>query len=86
MRSFTFGSGGDLREIDFARLTAGAGRFAHAPVRICDAREPDTFLRVLWDVHGAFEFAICDWKLAGEELAAAYRLTCDSHLMFLGAE
>jgi hypothetical protein len=77
---------GALREIDFARLTVGAGRLAHAPVRVCDVREPDTFLRVLFDAHEAFDFAICDWKLAGEELAAAYRLTRDSHVTFLCPE
>ena len=51
-----------------------------------DAREPDTFLRVLSKAHKSFEYAWCDWTLAGEELVAAYRMTQDSPITILCPE
>jgi hypothetical protein len=74
---------GNLSEIDFPVLTVGAGKLSNAPIRICDARNPDTFLKVLFDAHKAFEYAMCDWTLGREEAAAAYRLTQDSPITFL---
>jgi len=74
---------GNFEERDFPVLTNAAGRLCWAPLRICDAREPDTFLRVLSDAHKVFEYALCDWTLAGEEAVAAHRLTQDSQIKFL---
>ena len=74
---------GNLREGDFLTLTCAAGRLAQSQIRICDAREPDVFLKVLFDAHNHFDYAMCDWKLQGEELAAAYRMTRDSQISFL---
>ena len=74
---------GNLKEPDFPVLTAAAGRLSNAPIRICDAREPGAFLKVLFEAHTAFDYALLDWTLAGEEMAAAYRLTRDSHIAFL---
>ena len=51
---------GNLSEIDFPVLIAGAGKLGNAPIRICDARNPDTFLKVLFNAHKAFEYAMCD--------------------------
>jgi hypothetical protein len=74
---------GNFKESDFPVLTSAAGRLSFSPIRICDAREPDTFLRVLSDARKAFEYAMCDWTLAGEEAAAAHRLMQDSPITFL---
>jgi len=74
---------GDLKERDFPVLTSAAGRLVSSPIRICDAREPDTFLRVLSDAHKAFECVMCDWTLEGDELVAARRMTQDSQITFL---
>lgn len=74
---------GDFKERDFPVLTSAAGKLSFSPIRICDAREPDTFLRVLSDAHKAFEYAMCDWSLEGDELAAAQRATQDSPITFL---
>jgi len=74
---------GNLSERDFPVLTCAAGMLSKAPIRICDAREPDVLLRVLFDAHKHFDYAVCDWKLDGDELAAAYRMTQDSQISFL---
>ena len=74
---------GNLEDNDFLILTCGAGRLAAAPIRICDASEPDTFLRVLFEARHSFDYVMCDWSLAGDELAAAYRMTQDSPIVFL---
>jgi hypothetical protein len=74
---------GNFKESDYPVLTSAAGKLTISPIRICDAREPDTFLRVLSDARRAFEYALCDWTLAGEEAAATYRLTQDSQITFL---
>ncbi len=74
---------GNFMERDFPILTSAIGKLCYAPIRICDAREPDTFLRVLSDAHKSFEYAVCDWTLAGDELVTAYRITQDSPITFL---
>jgi len=74
---------GNFKESDYPVLTSSAGKLSFSPVRICDAREPDTFLRVLSDARKTFEYAMCDWTLAGEEAAAAHRLTQNSTIAFL---
>jgi hypothetical protein len=74
---------GDFIERDFPVLTCAAGALSNAPIRICDARDPDTFLRVLFEAHKSLEYAMCDWTLTGEEMAAAYRMTKDSNVTFL---
>jgi hypothetical protein len=74
---------GDFKESDYPVLTSAAGKLHFSPIRICDAGAPGTFLRVLSDAHKAFEYAMCDWTLAGEEAAAAHRLTLDSPITFL---
>jgi len=74
---------GDLRERDFPILTGSAGRLSIAPIRVCDARERDSFCKVLFDAQTLFDYAFCDWRLEGEELAGAYRMTRDSQITFL---
>jgi hypothetical protein len=74
---------GDFKERDFPILTSAAGRLVSSPIRICDARAPDTFLRVLSDARKVFEYAMCDWTLEGDELVAARRVTQDSPITFL---
>jgi hypothetical protein len=86
MRGSTFSEQlleGDVKERDFPVLTCGAGRLSNAPIRICDARSSDAFMRVLFDAQALFDYALCDWMLKGEEMAAAYRMTRDSQIMFL---
>ena len=74
---------GCFQESDFPPLTEATGRLVNSPIRYCDVREPDTFLKVLFEAHPSFAFALCDWNLAGEELAAAYRMTRDSQIVFV---
>jgi len=74
---------GDLKERDFPVLICGAGRLSNAPIRICDARNPDAFMRALFDAHTLFDYALCDWILEGEEMAVAYSMTRDSQITFL---
>ena len=74
---------GNMEEENFPKLTAAAGNLAGAPVRICDVRTPDTFLQMLFETHTMFDYAVCDWELAGEELAGACRMTCNSRIKFL---
>ena len=74
---------GDYCESDFPVLTSSAGKLWNAPIRFCDAKEPTAFLRMLSDAHKSFEYAVCDWILEGDELAAAQRLTKDSPITFL---
>ena len=74
---------GNFQESDLAVLTSAAGRLSNAPIRICDARNPGSFIEVLSAAHKSFEYVLCDWTLDGEELAAAYRLTRDSDITFL---
>ena len=74
---------GDFQESDFPVLTAAAGRLSNAPIRICDARNPGSFIEVLSAAHRSFEYVLCDWTLTGEEMATAYRLTRDSGITIL---
>lgn len=74
---------GILEDDDFPKLTAAAGKLAGAPIRICDARTPDMFLRVLFETHTMFDYAVCDWTLDEEEVAGACRMTSDSRIKFL---
>lgn len=74
---------GDIEDRDITMLIPSAGRLCNAPMRICDAREPEVFLRVLMAGHRSFRFAVCDWELRGEEAAAAYRITKDARISFL---
>jgi len=75
--------GGWMNESDFPIITATAARLITSPIRICDAREPDTFLNVLFHAHTHFDYAVCDWNLSAEEKAEAYRMTRDSQIKFL---
>ena len=74
---------GMLCESDFPVLTCSAGMLAMSPIRFCDARDPDVFLKVLFDAHPHFDYAFCDWQLAGAELASAYKMTSDGRISFL---
>lgn len=67
----------------FPFLTVSAGTLANAPIRICDARDPGVFLRVLFDAYPYFDCAVCDWDLEVEEIAAIIRMTKDSPIAFL---
>src|ERR1035437_2353392 len=73
----------NFQEDDFPIIMQSAGQLVSNPIRICEAREPDTFLKVLVEARHLFEYAVCDWPLAGDELAGAYRLTQDSPITFL---
>ncbi|MEI8288246.1 MAG: hypothetical protein WCH99_02135 [Verrucomicrobiota bacterium] len=74
---------GYICESDFPCMVAAAGALARAPLRICDARDPDAFLRVLFDAYPYFDCAICDWTLEPEEINAISRMTKDSPIAFL---
>ena len=73
----------NIQEEDFPVLMRSAGQLLSGPIRICDAREPDTFLKVLVQAQQLFEYAVCDWPLADHEWAAACRLTQDSSITFI---
>ena len=77
---------GCLKEADFPHLTLAAGKLAGSPIRVCDARDPEVFLRVLFDAHPHFDCIMCDWPLADAELTAATRMTRDSKIEFLCPE
>ena len=74
---------GHIRETDFPFLMEASGRLSKASVRICDAREPDAFMRVLFEAYPHFDCAMCDWDLTAEEIYAVYRMTRDSPIAFL---
>ncbi|MEI6195607.1 MAG: hypothetical protein WCS42_14890 [Verrucomicrobiota bacterium] len=74
---------GMLCESDFHVLIHSAGMLSGSPIRFCDARDPDVFLKVLFDAHPHFDCAFCDWPLAGAELVAAYKMTSDGRISFL---
>ena len=74
---------GMLCESDFPVLTCSAGVLSVSPIRFCDARDPDVFLKVLFDAHPHFDYAFCDWQLAGAELASAYKMTSVGRISFL---
>ena len=74
---------GYFLESDFPMLMVAAGTLANAPVRICDARDPEVFLRVLFDAYPHFDCAVCDWNLTADEIQAVTRMTQDSPLAFL---
>jgi hypothetical protein len=69
---------GWMNETHFGKMLNAAGRLVNAPLRICDTREPGTFLTVLPFVHRHFDQALCDWTLSAEEKAEAHRLTHSS--------
>jgi hypothetical protein len=73
---------GWMNESDFPVITASAARLVTSPIRVCDAREPDTFLNVLFEAHACFDYALCDWNLSAGEKAAAYRMTLGSQIKF----
>ena len=77
-----------LEDRDFPRLTRTVGQFAGAPLRICDIREPSAFwgcLPTLFSEDAAL-YVVCDWRLEGEELAAAHQLGKESQISFLCPE
>ena len=74
---------GYVCESDFPCMTASAGALSWAPLRICDTRDPDVFLRVLFDAYPYFDCAMCDWTLEPEEINAISRMTKDSPIAFL---
>jgi hypothetical protein len=75
----------ELRERDFAVLTSTFARFANAPLRICDARQPGALLNSLPALFSENLdcCVVCDWYLEGEELAAAHQLAKESQIAFL---
>jgi hypothetical protein len=74
---------GYICESDFPVMTHSAGCLANAPLRICDVRDPDVFLRTLFDAYPHFDCAVCDWDLEDDEIAAIIRMTKDSPIAFL---
>jgi len=74
---------GYFLESDFPMLMVSCGALANAPLRVCDARDPDVFLRVLFDAYPHFDCAVCDWNLTADEIRAVARMTKDSPLAFL---
>ncbi len=76
---------GALDEKDFARLTCVVGHIAATPLWVCEIRSPGQFeeaIEALADEH-TFAYAICDWRLAGDELTFAERIARRSKLTFL---
>lgn len=70
---------GELTDEDFENLTSEVGNLAGSPLNLCDASHPDSFQKALLTLNfsGLTGLVICDWVLAGEELALAQRLTRD---------
>jgi hypothetical protein len=76
---------GELTEKDFARLTCAAGNLSAAPLRICEISGADQFKESVEALvaEASFSFAVCDWKLEGEDLALAEHFAQTSSLTFL---
>lgn len=74
---------GEMRERDYPVLTVAVGKLVRAPIRICDARDDETFLSVLRRIATAFEYAFLDWVPSLEELEAARRIADSSKAKFL---
>lgn len=76
---------GELEERDFPKLILTVGRFGGAPLRMCDARNPQALLNLLHTLssEAAACYVVCDWHLEGEEWAAAMELKDESQISFL---
>lgn len=74
---------GYIPEVDFAFLLCMTGALARAPIRICDVRDPSTFLPMFFEAYPHFDCALCDWDLEPEEIQAIIRITKDSPIAFL---
>jgi hypothetical protein len=75
----------ELTQRDFAVLTSTVGRFAGAPLRICDARQPAALLNLLPTLFSENPpcCVLCDWHLEDKELATAHQLGKESEISFL---
>ena len=76
---------GRLEEEDFTRLTSVCWKVAPAPIKVCDARNPGSFLKSLPQLVSEEEtsYVVCEWELEGEELSTAKQWSLDSGMTFL---
>jgi hypothetical protein len=76
---------GRLEEEDFTRLTSVCWKVAPAPIKVCDARNPGSFLKSvpLLVSEAEASYVVCDWELEGEELSTAKQWSLESGMTFL---
>ena len=76
---------GELSDLDFERLTETVSRLSGSPLQMCDAKETDYFKSMLLRLTEKNDFTVvlCDWWLAGDELAFAENIASRSKVTFL---
>jgi hypothetical protein len=77
--------GGKFSDRDYDRLEVEIGKLKKSPLKICDASQPDSFQMAFPALISSksASLVICDWTLAGEELAMTKNLSQDQNISIL---